>query len=130
MRSVPVFVFPARKISAAPAAVVDLDVPPLQGQELTHATTCRKGPDDQRSQMGGRRRNEPFFLTWLKAPGAHCLCRPVESDDIDAMSLERRVVSVALRDGPVEELSRPCLESIQRNVPAFRAPTRRRGRPT
>ena len=65
----------------------------------------------------------------LQAAGANCLGCPVEPDHVDAVPFEWRVVSVPLRDGPVEEMADPCLESIQRDVSALGAPAGECGRP-
>jgi hypothetical protein len=73
--------------------------------------------------------DQPLFFAGTQSPGADRLRRGVEPDHVDAMTLERRVVSVAVRDGPIEEVSDARFESIQGHVAALGAPASERRRP-
>src|SRR5690606_37786329 len=61
--------------------------------------------------------------------GAHGFCRAVQTQDVHALPLERRVVAITLRDGPVEEVPNAGLEPVQSDMAAFGAPRRKGGSP-
>lgn len=80
--------------------------------------------------MGIGRGKQPLLIVWRQAARALRLRVAVEANDVDAVSLERRVVAIALGDGPVEEVADARLEAVERDLTAFGAPTsERRGAP-
>ena len=105
------------------AVHVALHVAPLQRQQLAQTTASRQCRNQQAAQVRRRDFHQPLFFPRLQAPGAHGFGRAVEPHDVHAVALERCVVSVALRNRPVEQMAHACLEPIEADLAAFGAAT-------
>lgn len=76
------------------------DVPPAERQQLATPHSGFERPSDQSVKMIRRTVKQSLFLTWLKSPYPPLVL--LEMDNGHSVTLERRVIDVALLNGPVE----------------------------
>ena len=106
-------------------AGVEQDLLPLQREELAEPASSRKCGDYERPQVITRRRQQPLLLVCWQPTGALGLRTAVQANHVHAMPLARRVVTIALSDGPVEEVAHARFETVQRDQATLAAPPAR-----
>ena len=111
------------------ALVVELHLPPRQGQQLVAPTPSGEGCDDQGPKTRVRVFEETFLFNryrglsrapWLQVPRPWAFGLVRQLDDRDSVALEGCLSGIAFSDSPGEQMARPREQAIDTGLSAFR----------